>query len=160
MMAAHSASARVPASGDGHPSAAPRAEASVQPYLAQQVQQAQLVPQVQQARHAYRPAAPSSGEYDEASEYSASASSVSTFTQFLRDYTLRLDPVICAKMRKRCADRMCPSDVRGVVRAEPPQQLLAAGVVHAFGTNHTPPAVGAPQVSCGHQPDTSESITQ
>ncbi len=71
--------------------------APLQPYLAQQAYQVQQPQQAQEAGGAGAAAS----EY---SEYADSGGSVSTFTQFLRDYTLRFwDPVVCVKLRKRCA---------------------------------------------------------
>ena len=82
-------------SQEGSPTGSLGQAASIQPYLAQQAQQTQ---------HAQRAAAPDSAYDNRESEYSSG--SVSTFTQFLRDYSLRFwDPIVCCKLRKRYVHR-------------------------------------------------------
>lgn len=83
-------------SQDGTPRGRHGQAASIQPYLSQQAQQTQ---------HAQQATAPDSAYDDGESEYST----VSTFTQFLRDYSLRFwDPVVCCKLRKRYVHRPNP----------------------------------------------------
>lgn len=56
-----------------------------------------------QAAGSSRPSSRRSTDVETATGYSTS-SSASTFTQLLRDYTIRFwDPEVCIKLRKRCA---------------------------------------------------------